>query len=144
MKLGGGSTSARPAPIDRNALNKIGQFETGATAPHAQTTRWTYTVPAGKKAVAQGGAMSCRRVTAAAPVGMVTVTTVYTPVSTGVAATESIIQLGTNNVLDHAESNLNPTGDMLAGDIESATTQDEGTGGTVSYKVNRKIFEYDA
>lgn len=86
--------------------------------------------------------MSVRRVTAAAPVGMVTVNIQYTPISTGVAATVAILQLSTNNVLDHAEVHVPNNQDMLAGDILQGLTQDEGTGGTVSYKVNAPVFEY--
>lgn len=43
------SATARPVPIDRNAVPVPISVDTAPTAPHSETSRFLYTLPSGKK-----------------------------------------------------------------------------------------------
>lgn len=143
MRLTSGSSSARPAPIDRNHTNQTKYSNTGAIAPHGGTTRWTYTVAAGKKATIQDLLSSIIRSSAAAPVGAAFNEYDYTP-SGGALAIVSLRYMNTNGVNDNTDIHLTNLGDMDAGDTLAALDADASTGGTVTFVKSAKIFEYDA
>lgn len=135
--------AARPAPWDRNPVNKTQFAANGAVAPHTTTVRWTYTVPAGKKAVLESLMMSVIRVTAAAPQVTAVAHLNYTP-SGGSQTLLAQAVLTTNGVNDIQQQTITSLGEMLAGDVVSADDVDSSTGGTVSYAQTLKAFEFDA
>lgn len=143
MRLAVVSQGARPVPTDRNPVNKTNEVQTAAIAPHGTTTRWSYTVPVGKKAQIQTASCICVRVTVAAPVGETSAQLAYTP-SGGAAVTLFEAHLDTNAALDVSVQNESQLGDMLAGDIITAQDFDTSTGGTVKFRESAKVYEFDA
>jgi len=128
---------------DRNPYHRFQSFQNNNTAPHAITDRWSYTVPAGKKAFVEAGQTYARRVTAAAPVGLVQVTISIQPSGAGVAIL-LVSQIITNNVGDgdHAEIGSGPV--LYPGDLIKGTTYDGSTAGTINLNVTSEITEFDA
>ncbi len=134
---------ARPDWYDRNPLVVSAYVETGAVAPHAATTRWTYTVPAGKKTALQIGSAWCGAVTLAAAVGDVSAFLQYTP-SGGVAA--GIVQPGFFGVAADLKDSMiaGATMVMLAGDSLLGRDYDTRTGGTCAFRTAFQGLEFDA
>jgi len=132
---------ARPAYYDRNATATYSTYNSSGIAPHTYTVRWTYTVPAGKKAIME---------TATILISTQVVATVngsreaYIRVTSPSSAT--IIYLGntTNTALAFTfiAAPTQPT--FYAADAITGNTFDSGTGGQVYYDINGKFTAYDA
>lgn len=112
-------------------------------APHGLTTRWTYTVPAGRFCILEHRFLKVARAAAAAPAGVVFLRIVYTP--SGAGATVIMEVNFTNNTVDYHESLL-AVGEMRmkAGDVLACDSIDVSTGGTASYLGSVVGTEYDA
>jgi len=133
---------ARPAWHDRNPFVIMRGFSS-VTGPHSMTDRWTYTVPAGKKAYIEFLCIKSIRATAAGTAGTVVIQITYTPSG----ASEQVLAatgLYTNTVGDKDEVTCGHALTMLAGDLLKGLTYDGSTGGTVNYLVVAKITEFDA
>lgn len=135
--------TARPQWYDRGPI-AIGQlYAVNGVAPHAQTTRWTYTVPASRKALIEVSQVSIARdgAAGAASTSYATITT------TGVTNAQPIFsftQQVSNTLGTFAQSNVGTNALLLAGQSLTSTTQDNSTGGTNGYTVSAKITEYDS
>lgn len=110
-------------------------------APHANTSRVSYTVPAGKRALIQACLGTTIRDTVAAPIGRFGL---FVERDDGVSP-DTILSLtslantiGANNQLSYADQSY-----MKAGDIVTIWTGDLSTGGTVSYFAHVSITEFD-
>ena len=135
--------AARPVPSDRNAINKTQYANNAGIAPHGVTTRWTYTVPANKKATWRSGRAYNVRRTAAAPVGEFYSSLQYTP--SGGSVTVPVVAISSDNtLLVYRNDEQFPQVDMLSGDALAGVDSDASTGGTADFVVGAIIFEYDA
>jgi hypothetical protein len=107
-------------------------------APHVATTRWTYTVPAGRKALVESAFASMITDTVGAPAGNRNVAVAVT--------TTPLIQVYYSAMFPNALSSSNLAGAiiLLAGITLGASTSDASTGGFNSFFVSMKATEYDA
>jgi hypothetical protein len=133
----------RPAWYDRNPTHKLLSWGQLNVAPHGETVRWTYTVPAGKKAFVESVFAYLRRSAAATTVGRAAVVIWITP-SGGSAAILIDVEILTNNVGDSDRQGVGQSLILLPGDTIEARTVDISTGGTVNYSAAAKITEFDA
>lgn len=134
---------ARPAYHDRTPLAITQQYSATAVAPHASTTRWTYTVPTGRKFFCQVTFARWVRATAAAPVGNANVLFSYTP-NGGVNAVTQEAVGAQNGVGLGKETLLGVQGSLGPGDAVAGGTSDASTGGTIDYRVSMAGIEFDA
>jgi hypothetical protein len=127
---------------DRNAEDVSIIFGTDGVAPHAQTTRASYTVPAGKRAIVAAALASVQRATAP---------------SSGLARLQadiivvipSIVALVVARLIDgtqgaHMDMVLATSTVLDAGAVVSIRTYDDNIGGTVDYLLSAQIVEFDA
>jgi hypothetical protein len=134
---------SRPAWYDRNPIVKCDSWLGTSTAPHAETERWTYTVPAGKKAFLETLSMRMQR-SSAASTGGTAVAWVGVYPSGGVPKYLAFCAIVTNTVGDKDSSIVGQAIVMKAGDIIRARTSDLSTGGAIDYFLAYKITEFDA
>jgi len=143
VRVGTPSAVARPAWHDRNPIPSWQSYEAAGVAPHGATTRWTYTVPAGKKAIMEYAFLSLTRSGAPTTVGTAFCFLYYQPSggSSHILYDASLRDATVGNVKEIAS----PTSLMLnAGDAVRGYTQDTSTGGTIDYILNVKFTEFDA
>jgi len=134
---------ARTEFYDRNPIQIQGVYEARAIAPHAQTTRWTYTVPAGKKMYA--GSLFCGIVcdTDQTGGGECDSSIAMTPSGGAVGGLLRASMAFSSTTTGRAEPAVGG-GYFLAGDALLGRTEDLGTGGTISYLVSLQGTEFDA
>lgn len=128
---------------DRNPLTDGMAFDTGTIAPHASTTRVTYTVPANRNAMYEYGTAWAVRMTAAgAP--LLYESFVFATLSGGGNAicpdARSLINTAGNEVL----VNATPQAVLLAGQTLNVGDLDLSAGGTCRFFGAFKFTEYDA
>lgn len=134
---------ARLAIYDRSAITRPVDYQGINIAPHAQTTRATYTVPTAKKGHIGLVGFTVVRSAAAAPVGLLNaLLQIFT--AQFVASKPCNILMLLNNVGDSQSFNLAPSLVLLTGDRFDILTNDASTGGTVTYYLGATISEYDA
>lgn len=133
----------RPAWYDRNPTIQEGKYVAASVAPHAQEPRWTYTVPAGKKAFVELAFLRIYRRTAATTVGIWAADIYYQP-SGGSSTSHMRISSLDNTVGSEKTLTIGQNMIMLAGDALRGYTEDASTGGTCDYAVIAKITEFDA
>lgn len=134
---------SRPDWYDRNPVSLIRSFYVPALPPHAATTRWTYTVPAGKKFAVQTIQLNLIRDGATATPAVATINAALTPAAGGgdvALLVES--PLGTLGAAD--QCTLGTTMVMAAGDALSGTSADASTGGTFSIMCAMTGLQFDA
>lgn len=140
---GGNAANPRQQWFDRNPLAVAKAYVNAATAPHATTVRWTYTVPAARKVQLEMVALEVLRDAAAAPVGFASVLVRYTPNG---GANTTIVRIDTlNNTVGAV--NVQSLGGAItgfAGDLFEGVTSDGSTGGSNLYVVTAKFTEFDA
>lgn len=119
-----------PQSVDEGAL-------IDDTAPHSLTTRFTYTVPTGKKCFVELAMVHMLRSAAASSVEKATVEILAR--GTYVVAAE----IETNNVGDRASMVVGRNCIMLAGDVIAGRTVDGSTGGTIDYMLGFMGIEFD-
>lgn len=132
---------ARPAYYDRNAVGGRQRY-VATVAPHAQTTRWTVTIAAGKK---------CFVEQAAVRIGTTTLPTVGGLVGCGIDTydgttytTTAYSQFTSNTTTLQYGLNVCPTiPTVYAGESITAYTVDNSTGGTVQYIADTKYTIFD-
>lgn len=137
------SNASRLTPPDRAPVNRANTAVLSAVAPHANTTRLTYTCPTDKKAKCAALNLTALRQTAAAPVGEVKVTA---NVTTAAAATARMITI---NMIDNtigvryfAQQTI-PFA-LVAAELCYLQTADASTNGTYAYDMSYFFLEYDA
>lgn len=131
--------SGRPAYYDRNPSNGTAVANLVGGAPHANTTRATYTVPSARKAILSGGYLRMHRVTAAGTLGE---TRQYLLGGSG-----GIIQINDfiNNTVDFQQFvNFAISSIATAGQSFIIQDFDGGIGGTVDYNGTLEAIEFDA
>jgi hypothetical protein len=123
---------------DRNPL-VIKQLYASIDAPTVAGTKWSYTVPASRKAFVSGICSQLQRTSAATVVGdarfFITVDS-----STYIF----LCAVNTNNVGDHEEVNIGNSLLLLVGNVLTGGTSDSSTGGTMSFICSALILEFDA
>jgi len=134
---------ARPGWYDRNPVRLFQYYKGDGVAPHSSTLRWTYTVPAGKKAWVELLVNRVKRSGAATTPDAVLSQIYLTPY--GGSISTLLYVFFNSNTLGAGDTIIVPASMMLgAGDVLSAYTQDASTGGLVDYLVSAKITEFDA
>jgi hypothetical protein len=130
----------RAAPIDRNPTDASKSVLVITAGPHTVTIRWTYTVPAARKAIVGPGSNMIDRVTAAAPAGRIGATVGNNAGTLWISDIETF-----GNTVAFDQSQAIGTGFLIsAGYILTWGTADLSTGGTVNYTCGVAIMEYDA
>lgn len=125
----------------RNALYLNKGFTILPTGPHGVTTRDSYTVPAGRRAVITSMYLHFQRITVAAPIGVYQSAIVLT--QSGNSYTLCRI-MSVGNVVNDNLSIVNPGQVFLnAGDFVGIETSDASTGGTVGYRAQMAVTEFD-
>ncbi|TAJ19063.1 MAG: hypothetical protein EPO65_07665 [Dehalococcoidia bacterium] len=136
---------ARPNYYDRNASDVSLNWNTGGTGPHAATTRATYTVPAGKKALVESAVVYLQRLVAQSSIGLVSISaSVWSAGGSflyNVAIVTSYTGSGYQAPAAQHQSNI---GVLFAGEVLKLISVDYGTDGTVAYDGSVKIVEMDA
>lgn len=141
MKLGS-LASARPAYWDRNPTERADTYE-NTLAPHSYTTRFTYTVAAGKKAFVDTAFCATIRGTVATVAGDVLSKIALTPIS---ATTVPLIRANqyANTYGEKTYQNLGGSILVLAGGVLIGQTYDSSTGGQCAYNLSYHLVEFDA
>lgn len=132
---------ARPAYYDRNAT-VINANLAIDVAPHADTTRITITVAAGKKALIENVFGLARRTTAATVAGNVNPYS-FISSSGGAPFLEDMVFNSATVGTQVRSSNIQPV-TLYASDVLYCQTGDASTGGTVLYRWGVKATSYDA
>jgi hypothetical protein len=133
---------ARPAYYDRGAASINKAYGASGIAPHVNTTRFTYTVPAGRKCVVENICVSIYREGVASPIGQVFGYVVLFDGSTYC----NLVNLYTAaNTVGATSTNIVGNGaTVYAGEQIIGGTWDLGTGGTNDFRLNAKGTEYNA
>ena len=141
MARRGTNAGPRQQWYDRNPITSVQQYEAAGIAPHALTTRWTYTTPSGKKAYVENAAAFVFRETAPGAAGRAGcyVQVVATNASQLAIGEEISTAVG---VSVGRTSGQNAT--LLAGNVCRCQTVDLSTGGTYLYRGTAKLTEFDA
>ena len=133
---------ARPVYYDRNSAT-AGQLAYGTVAPHAAATRFTYTVPAGKRCYVEVNYVELRRVTIATSAA-----TTYAQIySSNSDASDTVISYTTifDNLANTYDRTITSAVCILnAGNSLTGSTFDNSTGGTIAYTVGSKYTQFDA
>lgn len=132
---------ARANALDRNPTD-VNQNYSNTLAPHVTTTRWTYTVPAGRKCLVELVNSRIMRITAAAPAGYADVAISLGNVLAYLALAE--LNSGDNAIGVRESKYITAQALLLAGDVLQAQTADGSTGGTIGYLASFKGTEFDA
>lgn len=135
--------AARPSEADRNGVPRNFAFGSNLLAPHAATTRWTYTVPANKKARCTWHACKLMRDAVAAGALIAQDEIDYTPSGGALTAlSRAWNQTNTIGALDPGQFGQGPY--FFAGDVVVASTQDQSTGGSCAHFAAAAFIEFDA
>ena len=139
----GSLAAARPTYYDRNGVSLAYEYTSYGIAPHAETQRWTYTVPAGKKAYVETFRAFVYRITAATSPNRYAAAIFVNP--SGGGSYKIIEATSYSNVADTSQV-LNVGGSILlfAGDQIAGYTLDASTGGTLIVSVSIKVSQFDA
>ena len=133
----------RPAWYDRNSVPRQDYYEGIDVAPHSATTRLSYTVPAGKKAVVE--LLQARVYRSSTATASSLTRAWFTLIPSG--GTPKIILMATirsNNVGDKEVAQIGTTLTLFPGDKLEGGTGDLSTGGTCDYFLAYKLTEFDA
>jgi len=143
VRVGTPSAVARPDWYDRNPAMIWNTYNASGVAPHSLTTRWTYTVPTGKKALLEQAMTYIMRSTAATTLGWASLKIWYQP-SGGTNREMVYVDLYDNTVAAKTISHFSFAMVLLAGDVLTGTSADTSTGGTCNYTLTAKATEFDA
>ncbi len=133
---------ARPAYYDRTATGQLLAFTGGSVAPHVQTTRFTSTVAAGKKAQVEELLCATWRDSAAATAGL---RYIVASVQDSVISANVVVILTTlNTTFTLIQDRLAAPMTLYAGENVNAVTNDSSTGGTTNYWMSCKLTIFDA
>ncbi|SRR6266542_2012916 len=128
--------------FDRNGITKAFNYYQVIITPHAATERWSYTVPAGKKAIVEFQNIHLIRWAVAGPAALANCWTRCTLVATGIA-NHLFAAILTNGVGDKDSYQSNSQFVLNAGDVISFSTGDGSTGGSMNYFGVCKVTEFD-
>ena len=135
--------ASRPEYYDRNPTTIALSYNAAGVAPHANTTRVTYTVPSLRKAFVEMVYVTGIRDSAAGAASYMQVRSTITP--SGGANQVILDGIAINNTVGNgSQCGPGAIGALLAGDLVSTTTLDASTGGSYIYSEGLKAIEYDA
>jgi len=129
---------ARPAYYDRNATSVTNSIAGFSSGPHSTTSRWSTTVPAGKKILIESVFLFMYRVSAPTVNGL---TGYFIAVDAPVLATCNIIS---SLVLAYSTNNLFGNATAYGGSSIAAYSYDLCTGGSVYYDGNFRGTQFDS
>lgn len=132
---------ARNAFYDRTPTFITKRYETTAVAPHVQTQRWLYSVPANKRAILQAIHIYMIRSTAAAPNAFVEAQ--ISILSAGVYARIAHVSFVDNTLFKQYSLDVAYGIYLDTGQNMQAITADGSTGGAIDYYIDAFIIEYD-
>ena len=123
---------------DRNPSGKEWGYSGTGVGPHGLTTRFSYTVPTGKKFILENAYAITIRATVAGTPGYA-----FCGVS---ARLYGVVQakMLSNNVADIDSMNVGRSVIMKAGEALKGDSQDTSTDGTMTYEVIAHGIEFDA
>ncbi len=136
---------SRPQYYDRNPVMISLDGGTGDIAPHADTSRVSYTVPANKKAFLEFLQAEIQATTAPGTPSFRSTRHKYTP-SGGSTVNIILKQLTANDTAAGARigGEVGGSAIMLAADFLDMTSEDLSTTGTARYILSAKLTEFDA
>lgn len=134
--------SSRAQWYDRNPLAILNTSSLGGVAPHATTTRFTYTVPAGRKALVEVGFVLTERGTAAATAADAGAELVITVGATTAFAVDARVNSNVVGALAELFGGLNLS--LLSGNSIAGQDFDASTTGTMTFVQTMKATEFDA
>jgi hypothetical protein len=134
--------SGRPAYYDRNPTTKALAFRGASIAPHTGTSRFSYTVPTGRKFIGTAGGIAIVRDAVATTVGALQADLDVFP-SGGVFTNVLTLVIWSIALDSHREVSVAGF-TLLAGDALQAFTLDTNVGGTASYSIGAQGIEFDA
>jgi hypothetical protein len=127
-------------PYDRDPEIVIKDYEKTSSGPHAATTRWSYTVPKGKKAYLESAYVKLIRRTAATTAGWAVFYVGYTGANSSGNIMKAVMI--TNNIGDTDKDRLAGPLLMEEGDGLCAQSQDLSVDGLIGYISGAKITEF--
>ena len=134
---------ARPAAFDRNPVQTVKSVTVYSDPPAGFTVRWTYTVPAGKRALITSGTINIQRYTVATVVGQLQYMLAISPLGSG--RTGFMGFYDNDNTVNRALRATIGQGPLLnAADVVEALTADSCTGGTNNVWISATFTEFDA
>jgi hypothetical protein len=129
--------------FDRNAVTKLSTYSGTSIAPHADTQRWAYTVPATKKFAIAYQRLRGERNSNASVAGINTTRIRVTP--SGGAATDALSFTSSTVAVPANKCDITaPGGVLMANDLIEARTGNTDTAGTLDYDIQMRGFEFDA
>jgi len=137
-----GKYVARPAWYDRNPT-PINAWYEADTTPHAETERWTYTVPAGKKGFVEFLSLYARRYLVATAL-LAAFGIIYYRPSGGTERKLTQVYLYDNTLGKETSQVIGQGITMGPGDRIRGTTLDNSTGGGITFFLTMKGTEFDA
>ena len=132
----------RPSYWDRNPVTVVQNYS-DVLAPHAQTTRWTTTVAAGRKMNVELANVRVVTTTVATTKGAYNYASIYI-VSGAVTFSLCDLLLPTNTVNAPVYFQMTGVPTLYSGETLYGVTSDNSTGGTVQYLVAAKATDYAA
>jgi len=143
VRVGTPSAVARPAWHDRNPASTVSGWGGSGVAPHSVTTRASYTVPSGKKALLEFLKAWVRRTAAATTAGNPKTTWYVYPAGGG---TVDLLraEIFTNGVGDKDITYAFAALVLCTGDELRQTSSDDSTAGTMDYWGAAKLTQFDA
>jgi len=134
---------ARPAAFDRNPVQTVKNYAAFSLAPAALTVRWTYTVPAGKRALLTSAHIYVQRNSTATSIGQNQYDISIAPL--GIGATAIMQFYDSDNTLQRTLSGFMGQGPLLnATDVVTGNTRDGSTGGSNNTSISATFTEFDA
>ena len=139
------SDNPRAVYYDRNPANSILPYSSNLVGPHAETTRATYTVPAGNSAFIEMTALVLEIITAAGtPQRREAMVGITPDGGSWDAIAFAAITAKDNTIGDIVSTNTSSHILLVAGEDVQLRTVDGSTTGTVRYRLRAKIVEFDA
>jgi hypothetical protein len=140
-----GSESYKPRQpwYDRNPVEKALVYTAATVAPHADMTRWTYTVPSGKKFMLQTGLCTIYRDAAAAVAGQGSARVRVTPSG----GSTCVISAADVWVVTYGAGETRVAGTnvvVLAGGVMDAVSSDGANGGSCQIRLTAQGVEFNA
>ncbi len=137
-------SSSRPEFYDRNPLLQLLDFG-GTAGPHADTQRSAYTVPTGKKALINGVNAGLYLRTVASTSGTKEARASVTPDGGSRSRViQAKIESQLNTAGDFSTTVIGAAGIILEADEFTTETNDNGTGGTLTFNLFATLTEFDA
>jgi hypothetical protein len=136
----GSSSPIRQDWYDRGMVFINNRYRGASVAPHAETSRWTYTVPTAKRAVITYFSLQVLRQTAATTLGNAYA---YIGFSGAVVATVFDLGLYNNTVGEKSILSSHPFIVIPAATVVTGFTSDDSTGGAMNYIVILSLHEFD-